>query len=100
MSEHSHISAIFDNAFQSRAGSPDVYMSMVSTMDVVIRDVTNDCEYCILFRTPESKSQHANVTLPHCKIHHINENTLYFKPASMPVIQFIKLNDKNYFKLT
>ena len=31
MSKHSHISAIFDNAFQSRAGSPDVYMSMVST---------------------------------------------------------------------
>ena len=29
MSKHSHISAIFDNAFQSRAGSPDVYMSMV-----------------------------------------------------------------------
>ena len=28
MSKHSHISAIFDNAFQSRAGSPDVYMSM------------------------------------------------------------------------
>ena len=30
MSKHSHISAIFDNAFQSRSGSPDVYMSMVS----------------------------------------------------------------------
>ena len=29
MSKHSHISAIFDNAFQSRAGSPDVYMSMI-----------------------------------------------------------------------
>ena len=28
MSKHSHISAIFDNAFQSRAGSPDAYMSM------------------------------------------------------------------------
>ena len=28
MSKHSHISAIFDSAFQSRAGSPDVYMSM------------------------------------------------------------------------
>ena len=32
MSKHSHISAIFDNAFQSRAGSPDVYMSMNSTL--------------------------------------------------------------------
>ena len=31
MSKHSHISAIFDNAFQSRAGSPDVYMSMLVT---------------------------------------------------------------------
>ena len=31
MSKHSHISAIFDNAFQSRAGSPDVYVSMVET---------------------------------------------------------------------
>ena len=31
MSKHSHISAIFDNAFQSRAGSPDVYMSMILT---------------------------------------------------------------------
>ena len=31
MSKHSHISAIFDNAFQSRAGSPDVYMSMIAT---------------------------------------------------------------------
>ena len=29
MSKHSHISASFDNAFQSRAGSPDVYMSMI-----------------------------------------------------------------------
>ena len=29
--KHSHISAIFDNAFQSRAGSPDVYMSMDNT---------------------------------------------------------------------
>ena len=28
MSEHSHISAIFDKDFQSRAGSPDVYMSI------------------------------------------------------------------------
>ena len=34
MSKHSHISAIFDNAFQSRAGSPDVYMSMVATAKV------------------------------------------------------------------
>ena len=25
MSKHSHISAIFDNAFQIRAGSPDEY---------------------------------------------------------------------------
>ena len=33
MSKHSHISAIFDNAFQSRAGSPDVYMSMVDTFE-------------------------------------------------------------------
>ena len=33
MSKHSHISAIFDNAFQSRAGSPDVYMSMVQRYD-------------------------------------------------------------------
>ena len=32
MSKHSHISAIFDNAFQSRAGSPDVYMSMGVTV--------------------------------------------------------------------
>ena len=32
MSKHSHISAIFDNAFQSRAGSPDVYMSMFCTV--------------------------------------------------------------------
>ena len=32
MSKHSHISAIFDNAFQSRAGSPDVYMSMEENM--------------------------------------------------------------------
>ena len=31
-SKHSHISAIFDNAFQSRAGSPDVYMSMRSAI--------------------------------------------------------------------
>ena len=30
MSKHSHISAIFDNAFQSRAGSPDVFMSMIT----------------------------------------------------------------------
>ena len=33
MSKHSHISAIFDNAFQSRAGSPDVYMSMIGNND-------------------------------------------------------------------
>ena len=33
MSKHSHISAIFDNAFQSRAGSPDVYMSMFLTVN-------------------------------------------------------------------
>ena len=26
MSKHSHISAIFDNAFQSRAGSPQMYI--------------------------------------------------------------------------
>ena len=32
MSKHSHISAIFDNAFQGRAGSPDVYMSMRSAI--------------------------------------------------------------------
>ena len=37
MSKHSHISAIFDNAFQSRAGSPDVYMSMVRTLIVNVR---------------------------------------------------------------
>ena len=32
ISKHSHISAIFDNAFQSGAGSPDVYMSMGVTL--------------------------------------------------------------------
>ena len=32
MSKHSHISAIFDNAFQSRAGSPDVFMSMTAVL--------------------------------------------------------------------
>ena len=35
MSKHSHISAIFDNAFQSRAGSPDVYMSMTKSHNPV-----------------------------------------------------------------
>ena len=34
MSKHSHISAIFHNAFQSRAGSPDVYMSMIVMMNI------------------------------------------------------------------
>ena len=33
MSKHSHISAIFDNAFQSRAGSPDVCMSMLGALN-------------------------------------------------------------------
>ena len=37
MSKHSHILAIFDNAFQSRAGSPDVYMSMVPVFPIVSR---------------------------------------------------------------
>ena len=39
MSKHSHISAIFDNAFQSRAGSPDVYMSMTATLEPRARDI-------------------------------------------------------------
>ena len=45
MSKHSHISAIFDNAFQSRAGSPDVYMSMekIETMRVSVRNSSNAC---------------------------------------------------------
>ena len=34
MSKHTHISAIFDKRFQSRANSPDVYMSM-HVIDVV-----------------------------------------------------------------
>ena len=34
MSKHSHISAIFDNAIQSRAGSPDVYMSMGAVLNL------------------------------------------------------------------
>ena len=36
MSKHSHISAIFDNAFQSRAGSPDVYMSMAGRYEKMV----------------------------------------------------------------
>ena len=42
MSKHSHISAIFDNAFQSRAGSPDVYMSMENSEGYEPRIVQRD----------------------------------------------------------
>ena len=45
MSEHSHISAIFDSAFQSRAGSPDVYMSMVCVV-IVISGMSFRCSDC------------------------------------------------------
>ena len=44
MSKHSHISAIFDNAFQSRAGSPDVYMSMVLS-----HPTTKKCKIVAMF---------------------------------------------------
>ena len=42
MSKHSHISAIFDNAFQSRAGSPDIYMSM----SLVVTALTGENSWC------------------------------------------------------
>ena len=45
MSKHSHISAIFDNAFQSRAGNPDVYMSMENTTATdPLKNRTPGCE--------------------------------------------------------
>ena len=50
MSKHSHISAIFDNAIQSRAGSPDVYMSMVQSEG--------------LYRAPESANPSGHPTDP------------------------------------
>ena len=59
MSKHSHISAIFDNAFQSRAGSPDVYMSMAiphphlvsSQTDVIAIVAGMDCCCWLAART-------------------------------------------------
>ena len=49
MSKHSHISAIFDNAFQSRAGSPDVYMSMGLGEWVTDEQTTAKCKLFVLY---------------------------------------------------
>ena len=52
MSKHSHISAIFDNTFQGRAGSPNVNMSMD------VHQVENDTPYLTFMRGIYDKGNH------------------------------------------